>query len=145
MQVYLFYFKLCTFLNIWIRNFLKRGRKRLTIAASQVRVYILRRLHLKANYVTMLHEGISNLKALPSAAHKCCLLFSLFGGCTTTIFHGLTYPKILCAAEKRRKKEREKMATSRDVDGWQKSWHNGKGGNIWWRNQEMLRRLDSPI
>uniref|UniRef100_A0A671WS01 Protein-lysine N-trimethyltransferase SMYD5 n=1 Tax=Sparus aurata TaxID=8175 RepID=A0A671WS01_SPAAU len=43
------------------------------------------------------------------------LLFPLFGGCTATIIRGLTHPKILCAPEK--KKEREKMATS----------HGGKG------------------
>ena len=48
---------------------------------------------------------------------KCSPLFPLFGGCTATILHGLTYSKILCAPEKEeRKKERDKMATSRGVD-----------------------------
>ena len=51
----------------------------------------------------------------------------------------------------KKKKGIKKMAISRSVDrhfsgpGWQNSWCKGKGGNIWWRNQEMLPRLDRPI
>ena len=70
------------------------------------------RPHLKANYVPT-----------PS-------LFPLFGGCTTTILCGLTYPKILWVPKK--KKEREKMVTLRGVDchfrgpGQQKLWRKCK-------------------
>ena len=35
---------------------------------------ILRRLYLKANYVTMPHKGCPNSKAPPNAVHKCSLL-----------------------------------------------------------------------
>ena len=47
----------------------------------------------------------------------------------------------------KKKKERKKMAPSRGGDcnfcgpGQQKSWRTGKGENIWWCNQKMLRRL----
>ena len=51
--------------------------------------------HLNANYVTTLREGCPNLKAPTNAAHKCGLLFPVFGGCTATILRGLTYPNIL--------------------------------------------------
>ena len=57
--------------------------------------------HLKANYVTMLREGCPSSKAPPNAAHRCGLLFPLFGGCTATILCGLTYPKILCMPERK--------------------------------------------
>ena len=67
---------------------------------SQFRVCILRRPHLKANYVITPREGCHNLKAPPNAAH----LFPLFGGCTITILRGLTYPKILCVPEKEERK-----------------------------------------
>ena len=43
------------------------------LAVSQFRVCILQRPHLKANYITTLPEGCSNLKAPPNAA-----FFSLF-------------------------------------------------------------------
>ena len=56
-------------------------------------------------------KGCPNLKAPPNAPHKCGLLFPLLGGCTATILHGLTYPKILCALKKK-----EKMATSLGVN-----------------------------
>ena len=49
-------------------------------------------------------------KAPPIAAHKCSLLFPLFGGCTTTVLRGFTYPKILCTSKKM--KARKNMATS---------------------------------
>ena len=102
-----------------------------TLAVCQSRGCILQRPHLKANYVTMPREGCSNPRAPPNAAHNCGLLFPLFGGCMATILHGLTYPKILCAPEKK-KKERQKMATSRGVDhyfrgpGRRKSGRKGK-------------------
>ena len=55
-------------------------------------------------YVTTPHKGSPKLKVPPNAAHKCGLLFPLFGGCMATILHGLTYPKILCAPEKEERK-----------------------------------------
>ena len=111
------------------KNWIWRQDERFaTIAASQFRVCILQWPHLKASYITTLHEGCLNSKAPPNAPHKCGLLFPLFGGCTASILHVLTYPKILCVS----KKEREKMATLRCVychfrgPGRQKSWHKGK-------------------
>ena len=55
---------------------------------------------------TFVGRIVSNLKAPPNAAHKCGLLFPLFGGYTATILCGLTYPKILCMPKKEEKKER---------------------------------------
>ena len=49
-------------------------------------------------------EGCPNLKDPPNAAHNWGLLLPLFGGCTATILHGLTYPKILCMPEKEERK-----------------------------------------
>ena len=49
----------------------------------------------------------SNPKAPPNAAHKCSLLFPVFGGRTATILRGLIYPKILCVPE-RGERKREK-------------------------------------
>ena len=48
-----------------------------SVAVSQFRVCVLRRPHLKANYVTA--------KAPPTAANKCGLLFPVFGRCTSHI------------------------------------------------------------
>ena len=53
-------------------------------AVSQFRVCILQRTHFKANYVTTPREGCPNPKAPPNAAHKCVLLFPVFGGCTAS-------------------------------------------------------------
>ena len=36
----------------------------------------------------------------PNAAHKCGLLFPLFGGCTATILCSLPYLKIICTEER---------------------------------------------
>ena len=83
------------------------------------------------------------------------LLYPAFGGCTTTILHGLTYPKIICTPEE---EEREKMATLRSVDRHfrrpvhQKSWRKGKTSgdamrkcSTGWRLTRLTRSLkDSP-
>ena len=47
--------------------------------------------HLKANYITWrLSQSEGSSKCVP----QMLLLFPHFGGCTATILHGLTYPKI---------------------------------------------------
>ena len=53
------------------------------------------------------HEDCPNPKAPPNAAHKCGLLFPLFGGRRP---HGLTYPKILYAPEKEERKRENGVA-----------------------------------
>ena len=53
---------------------------RKSAAVSKFRVCIIRRLHLKAIFVTTPHEGWPSPKAPPNAAHKCGLLFPLFRG-----------------------------------------------------------------
>ena len=65
-------------------------------AVFQFRVCILRKTHLKANYVTMTCEGCGSSKAPPDAAFFPCLV-------TATILHSLPYPKILCAPEKEKR------------------------------------------
>ena len=67
----------------------------LSVAVSQFRVCILRRPHVKANYITTLSEGCPNSKAPPNATHKC--------GCPTTILRGLTYTRFFCAPVRERK------------------------------------------
>ena len=73
-------------------------------------------------------EELRHAKAVPIWGILQMLLFPVYEGRTATIVRGLTYPKI-CP---RKKKEREKMATSRDGDrhccgpGLQKSWWKGK-------------------
>ena len=63
--------------------------------------------HLKANYITTPREGCPNLQGSSKCSQQMLLLFPLFEGCTATIIHGLTYAKILCEPQKRRKKERK--------------------------------------
>lgn len=67
----------------------------LSIAVSHFTGCILQRLHLKTDYSTTLPKGCPNSKAPSNAAHKCGLLFPLFGGYTATILCSLPYPKIL--------------------------------------------------
>ena len=86
---------------------------------------ILQEEHLKANYVTTPRKGCPNLKAPPDAAHKCVFLFSLFGGCTATILHGLTYPKILRAPDKEER--------------------NRGNGDITWRRLSLSRAWAAEI
>ena len=107
-------------------------------AVSQFRVCILRRPHLKANYITTPCEGWPNSKAPPNAAHKCGLLCPLLGGCTATVLCVLTFPKILCPPEKVARKSENgdivwrRLSLSRGVDcdfrgaGLQNSWREGK-------------------
>ena len=74
-----------------------------SLAVSQFKACILRRSHLKANFVPIQRL----LQMQPS--------FPVFGGCTATILGGLTYPKILCAPKKEERK-RENAGV----------WHKGK-------------------
>ena len=66
--------------------------------------------HLKANYVTMLHEGCPNHKTPPNVS-----VLSLFlKDAPLRSFMASRIPRLFVRPKK--KKEREKMATSRDVD-----------------------------
>ena len=69
--------------------------------------------HLKANYVTTPREGCTNWKTPPNAAHECSF-FSLF-------LEASHIPRFF--ARPKKKKEREKMTTSRGVD------HHCRGRN----------------
>ena len=56
---------------------------------------------------------ISQFKGSSKCSPQMFLLFPLFGGRTTTILRGLTYPKILCASKKERKRENGDIAFRR--------------------------------
>ena len=116
-----------------------------THAVSQFRVCILRRMHLKANYITTPCEGCPNSKAPPNAA-----FFSLFlEDAPLLSFVASHIPRFfVCLKKEERKRENSDTA---GVDchfrgpGWQKLWRKCKDGNIWWRYQEILQRLNRPI
>ena len=77
-------------------------------------------------------EGCPSSKAPPNAAHEGSF-FSLFlEDAQLLSFMASHIPRFFVLPKK--KKEREKMATSHGVDH-----------HFWWHNQEMLKRLDCPI
>ena len=111
-----------------------------TVAVSQFRVCILRRPHLKASYVTMLHEGCPNLKAPSNAA-----LFSLFlEDAPLLSFMASHIPRFFVRPKKKKERKRQngdiKWCRSSLSLAWAAEWWKGK--NIWWCNQEMLQRTD---
>ena len=90
----------------------------------------MRRPHLKANHVTTPREGCPNLKA-PQMQPPNATFFSLFlKDAPLLSFVASHIPRFF--ARPKKKKERDKMATSCDVDhhisgpGHQKSWCKGK-------------------
>ena len=81
--------------------------------------------HLKTNYVTTPREGCPDQKA-PNAAHECSFCSLFLEDASLRSFMASNIPRVFSRPKK--KKEREKMATSRGVDRHirglvrQKSW-----------------------
>ena len=82
-----------------------------SLAVSQFRVCILGRPHSAA-------RRLSQFEGSSKCSTRRLLLFPLFGGCTATVLHGLTYAKILCAPKKEERKR--------------------ENGDITWRRSSLL-------
>ena len=98
----------------------------LTCAASQFRVCILRRSIWRP---IMSREGCPNLKVPPDAAHRCGLIFLVFGRMHR---YYPSWPHIsrnsLRARKRRLKKRKYKHRVDRHFHrpGWQKLWRKGE-------------------